>query len=231
VDDTGRRNDPRVKARLKVRFHDAKAFITEYTHNISKGGLFVRTHKPCESQSLVEVVLVLPETEQEITARGKVIHIMTPEKATEAHPAGMGLELQEITPADQKIIAAFIKDRLERDKVDRRQHPRYEAKIRVRFGSLEALIEEYSHNISHGGIFIKTNNPKKLGEHLRIILTHPQNGQELTLDGEVIRIVTQLQAQQIGHPPGMGVLFLNVNPDIKKQINTFIKGGTLVPES
>jgi len=76
--DTGRRKDIRINARLKARFKDASAFIYEYTHNISKGGLFVRTQNPCDMGCMVEVVIIIPETEKEIPALGEVIHIVSP---------------------------------------------------------------------------------------------------------------------------------------------------------
>ena len=72
MEDNGRRSEVRVQARLKVRFRDVDAFVAEYTHNISKGGLFVKTVSPCPADSLVEVVLILPENDQEISAVSRV---------------------------------------------------------------------------------------------------------------------------------------------------------------
>jgi type IV pilus assembly protein PilZ len=224
--DSGRRQSPRIKARLKVRFKNASAFITEYTHNISKGGLFVRTGKSCELDSLVQVVLVIPETGQEVVATGKVVRVVTIEQADNKQPAGMGLQLYEIDPNDQKSIETYITDKFRSetpaDGLGRRQHLRFETRIRVRFGSREALFEEYSHNISHGGIFIRTNTPKAMGEPLKIILTHPVTGHELQLEGEVVRVVTEAQAEE-GHPPGMGVRFLNLDRSSIEQIKAFMK--------
>lgn len=225
--DSGRRNAPRIKARLKVRFKSANAFISEYTHNISKGGLFVRTGKPCASGSLVEVVLVIPETEQEVVATGEVIHIVTPEEATDKQPAGMGLQLREIDPLDQTTIETFINEKLRSeipaDGLGRREHRRFETRIRVRFGSREALLEEYTHNISHGGIFIRTATPKGLGEQLKIILTHPTSGQEMELQGEVVRIVSEADAKVANQPPGMGVRFLNLDRFAREQLEAFMQ--------
>ena len=224
--DPSRRQSPRIKARLKVRFKNANAFISEYTQNISKGGLFVRTKKPCASGSMVEVVLVVPDTEQEVTAVGEVCHVVDAEAATEAQPAGMGLELKEISPEAKAMIEAYISDKLKEaspaDGLGRREHRRYETRIRVRFGSLEALMEEYSHNLSHGGVFIRTSNPKPLNEKLKIILAHPVTQEEMILDGEVVRIVTVEEAQKTGQPPGMGVRFDNLDKFAIDQLQAFI---------
>jgi type IV pilus assembly protein PilZ len=224
--DPSRRQSPRIKARLKVRFKNANAFISEYTQNISKGGLFVRTRKPCASGSIVEVVLVIPDTEQEVSAMGDVIHVVDAEAATEARPAGMGLELKEISPEAKALIEGYISDRLKEelpaDGLGRREHRRYDTRIRVRFGSLEALFEEYSHNLSHGGIFIRTSNPKPLQEKLKIILTHPVTQEEILLEGEVVRLVTVDDAQKTGQPPGMGVRFDDLDQFAIEQLQAFI---------
>ena len=225
--DTDRRNHPRIKAKVKVRFKNASAFIAEYTHNISKGGLFVRTAKPCPMESLVEVIIVLPETEEEIHALGRVMHVVTQEEAEEDRPAGMGLELHDISPEDLAKIDRYISEKIKQgevpDELGRRKHKRYQAKLRVRFGSLEALREEYTHNISHGGIFIKTRNPKRMGDRLRLILIHPQTGEELELEGEVVRVVDEKEAAATGQPLGMGVVFVNQEEEIQARLRSFIK--------
>jgi type IV pilus assembly protein PilZ len=223
VKDTGRRKDVRVKARLKVRFKDAKSFISEYTHNISKGGLFVRTKKPCETGSTVEIVIVMPETGREISSLGEVIHAVTPDRATEARPAGMGIQINEINEEDRKHIEDFIRENLKADGLERRKHPRVEARIRVKFGSVDALVEEYTHNISHGGIFIRTKKPRKLNDKVKIILSHPETGEEMMLDGQVVRVVGDEEAKSTGHPTGMGVYFLAMDNYTKDQLEAFIK--------
>jgi type IV pilus assembly protein PilZ len=227
VEGTGRRKDVRVKAKLKVRFKDAKAFISEYTHNISKGGLFVRTKNPCETGATVEIVIVMPESGREISSRGEVIHAVAPDRATDSRPAGMGIQINEISEQDRKHIEDFIREHLKADEyadgLGRRSHPRIETRIRVKFGTMDALIEEYTHNISHGGIFIRTKKPKKLNDKLKIILSHPESGEEMILDGQVVRVVGDAEAKRTGHPPGMGIYFLSLDKYTKGQLKAFIK--------
>lgn len=224
--DEGRRSSVRVKARLKVRFKNAHTFISEYTHNISKGGLFIRTTKPCNLRDKLEVVLVLPESEEEIVALGEVIHIVPVEEATDKTPAGMGLQLIELKLDDQKKIEEYINKRLRTDGgVDyrgRREHQRFETRIKVRFESREALLDEYVHNISHGGIFIATSKPKQLNEVLSLVLIHPETGQEMMLEGEVVRVVSEEEAKRTGQKQGMGIRFLNIDHFVRKQLEEFI---------
>lgn len=231
MEERGRRTNPRVKARLKVRFKDASAFISEYTHNISKGGMFVRTGKPSEVGSIIEVILVLPESGREIIANGKVIHLVPPEQASKSQPAGMGLKLSGIAAADQRLIDDFIKEKIKSGKsigpLGRRQHERFEAKIRVRFGSMEALLEEYAHNISHGGIFIRTKSPKKINDKLKLILTHPRTKEEIYLEGEVVRTVQADESVRTRQPAGMGIRFLSMDDYTKGQLEAFINSSAV----
>lgn len=227
--DAGRRSSVRVKARLKVRFKNTESFINEYTYNISKGGIFIRTNHPCALREKVEVFLILPGTQQEIVALGEVIHLVGPEQATEHTPAGMGIQILEIKPEDQNRIEEFIKKQIKTssDVLGRREHPRLEAKVRVKFESKEALVEEYIHNISHGGIFITTNKPAKIHDQIGIILIHPENNQELFLQGEVVRVLSSEDAERLGTVPGMGIKFLKMDTYVKKQIDDFIRSETV----
>lgn len=226
--DQGRRSSFRVKARLKVRFKSAESFINEYTANISKGGLFIRTKNPCQLRDKVEIVLVVPGTEIEITALGEVIHIVGEDQASAGMPAGMGIQLLELKREDQETIENFIKSTVKADSdiLGRRQHARVETRLRVRFESREALVEEYIHNISHGGIFIQTQHPKQVGEQIVLVLIHPETGQELMLKGEVARVVTAEDAEKNNSYPGMGIKFKEMEPYVKKQIDEFIKAET-----
>ncbi len=224
--DTGRRSDVRVKARLKVRFKSVPAFISEYTHNISKGGLFIRTGKPCALRDQVEIVLVLPESAKEVSVLGEVIHVVSAEDATDETPAGMGVQITKIKDEDVNLIESFIKKKIEEENVDglgRREHKRHSSRLRVRFGSKEALIEEYIHNISHGGIFIQTKDPRSIHEQMDVILTHPLTNEEIKLSGEVVRIVTTGDARKNPRlKPGMGIRFLELDDYLRSEIDRFI---------
>jgi uncharacterized protein (TIGR02266 family) len=224
--DSGRRSDVRVKAKLKVRFKSVSAFISEYTHNISKGGLFIRTGKPCALRDRVEVVLVLPESEKEVSILGEVMHVVPPEQATDDTPAGMGLQITEIKAEDVNMIESFIQKRLEEEGVDglgRREHIRHPSRLRVKFGSKQALVEEYIHNISHGGIFIQTTKPRSIHEQLDIILIHPLTNEEIKLAGEVVRIVTKVEAKKNPRlKSGMGIRFVELDDYLRSEIDRFI---------
>jgi type IV pilus assembly protein PilZ len=215
-----RRSDPRVRANLKVRFKNAESFITEYTQNISKGGVFIRTTSPCNPQDRVELALVLPEDDSEIQAAGKVVHVVTADQATEQTPAGMGIQILDLKKEDQEKIVGFINSKLDQgpDTESRREHVRVETRIRLRFKNKETLLEQYIDNISQGGIFIATSAPKPVGDQIALILIHPETGEELLLHGEVVRVVDGKD-----RAPGMGIQFHSMNGFLRKQLDEFIQ--------
>jgi type IV pilus assembly protein PilZ len=216
---------PAVKARIKLRFKTAESFIDEYSHNISQGGLFIRTSKPCNLREKVEIVLIIPEDESEIIVLGEVVSIVPAEQARDEFPAGMGIQILELKEEDQKKIENFISSKLKRepDPESMRAHARVEKRLRVRFESREALSEEYAHNISQGGIFIATSKPQPVGESITIVLIHPETGQELLLHGDVARVVPPEDAARLNSQPGMGIKFRDLVPPVMAQIDAFIR--------
>lgn len=221
----------KVKARLKVRFQSPSAFISEYNHNISKGGIFVRSKNPFPPGSKVEVVLVVPELETEVSAIGEVIHTVSPVEASDRKPSGMGVDLKGMAESERRKIEDYIKSKVgdQARSMERRKHKRYESRIKVRFGSMDALKEEYMHNISHGGIFIRTSRPKPLREKIKILLVHPDSGKELEMDGEVVRVVDENEAKKTGQPAGMGIRFADVSKETMDKLAGFIYSSGVSP--
>jgi len=206
---TGRRSEPRVEARLRVKFNQAGAFVQEYTRNISRAGVFIQTTHPKPPKERLEMKLFIPKGNDEILAVGEVIHIITPERASEQMPAGMGVRILDLKKDDENKLIEFICSILEKEAchLDRSVQDRFETRIKLEFKSQKRMMEEYISNISKGGNFIKTTNPRKIGEKIGLILIHPETRQELLLHGEVVRVVTKEEAQKSNNLPGMGINF------------------------
>ncbi|MFH1263309.1 MAG: PilZ domain-containing protein [Pseudomonadota bacterium] len=97
-------------------------------------------------------------------------------------------------------------------KRERRKYPRIEARIKVTFRNMAELIQEYTRNISVGGIFVKTDRPLDPNATIDLTLEYPDQKGEFTLKGEVVRLIA------MSHPSepdkqiyGAGIRF--VKPD------------------
>ncbi len=99
-----RRVHPRYALRVRVDLRGPHGFTAGTTENLSRRGLFVATEAPYAIGDRVTVRLRLlhaPEMELE----GEVRWIRP---ASPGRPSGMGLQLLDLTPAQQRLIDSFI---------------------------------------------------------------------------------------------------------------------------
>ncbi len=98
------RRHPRADLKLEVRYQRLNAFIADYTHNLSKGGTFIRTEDPLALGDSLEFELHVPKHDAPLTLHGRVVWVTSVENATNDAPAGMGLEF---VWSDEEERAAF----------------------------------------------------------------------------------------------------------------------------
>jgi type IV pilus assembly protein PilZ len=222
----GRRELLRIKAKLKIEYKSFDQFYKEYTKDISKGGLFIKTDKILNSQDVVEISLYLPDQDEPIKMVGEIVHVIEPELA-DAHgwEGGMGVHFVDFEKGAHQQIEDYItrhyKEEPSMRVPDRRAHPRVSIRLRVKFPSLEVLQQDYSNDISRGGIFIQTQKPRAVGDRFVITMVHPVSGEELEFNGEVVR-VTREDAKAPGSVSGMGIRFLELDEEKRKSIDKFL---------
>lgn len=95
-----RRKYPRVDAVIKVRFKNKDEYITSYSENISRGGIFLRVNQLPDPNAQVELEFTLPGETDVIKVLGRIVRLMSnsnPEKPTELlHEVGIAfLNLNE----------------------------------------------------------------------------------------------------------------------------------------
>lgn len=105
---------------------------------------------------------------------------------------------------------------------ERRTEDRIEAggAIRIRFKTARDFEEYYLRDISHGGMFIATQNLRPIGEVLTVIVQLPE-GDDVKLQA---RVVHQRRPAQVaaGQPAGMGVQFEGMSPEAAQKIKTCV---------
>ncbi|MBN1573485.1 MAG: PilZ domain-containing protein [Deltaproteobacteria bacterium] len=103
-----------------------------------------------------------------------------------------------------------------------RKHPREKVKIRVNYKTVDRFKEEYTENISHGGIFIKSTRPLPMHLKVKVSLSIPKWEEPVTMMSEVVRRVTEEDARKSGLNPGFALQFLDFD-EKKKELDEFIK--------
>lgn len=110
------------------------------------------------------------------------------------------------------------------DALDRRIEDRIPKKYRIAYTTPQALVNSYLHNISLGGVFVRTSNPLDPGTKLSLKITLPDAGKELEVECEVTWVRKEEQQAPEGLlPPGMGVKFLNLAPEGQERIERILR--------
>ena len=96
---------------------------------------------------------------------------------------------------------------------DRRRWPRVaiEASVSLSSPSVEELVSGPLHDISMGGLFIRSRVTKPEGTELQLRIIVGADGTELRARGIVVREVTLQEALASGRPPGMGLIFTELD--------------------
>jgi uncharacterized protein (TIGR02266 family) len=101
----------------------------------------------------------------------------------------------------------------------RRGSPRHFADLDVSLGSDHNFYAGLTENLSVSGVFVATHRLRAIGESLEICI-HLPDGAEVRGIGQVrwVRTYDELSAT----PPGMGVRFIELEPDAMDAIESFL---------
>lgn len=116
-----RRAHERTAISLAVEYEKLSTFLVDYTLNISKGGMFLKTDTPLPVGTQLRFAVQVPHLDDPLQLRGRVTWIRNsaePE-ADAARPPGMGIELLFAT-ADERArveqqVVSLIEERMGAD--------------------------------------------------------------------------------------------------------------------
>lgn len=103
-----RRTAERHAITLRVDYKRMNTFFADYAKNISKGGTFIRTNKPLDIGTEFVFVLSIPGQADQLQLRGKVVWTVAEERATEEHPAGMGIRFDFSHESQRVQLESFV---------------------------------------------------------------------------------------------------------------------------
>ncbi len=108
--------------------------------------------------------------------------------------------------------------------IERREWHRVVVDLEVDYGNADNFLFAYIQDISETGIFIRTNDPEKIGTHLNLrFMPDDGNRQMLQLEGEVLWINTVRQGDLDSINPGMGIQFTGLTPEDRFRLIEYIK--------
>ena len=106
-----RRKHQRVPTRILIKYRNADQFFTDYIQNISRGGIFVPTYQPLPQGTRFQITFSLPDCEASITTDGVVVRSLHSDPEN-GGLAGMGIQFQALSEAQQQLIDTYVTSRL-----------------------------------------------------------------------------------------------------------------------
>lgn len=107
---------------------------------------------------------------------------------------------------------------------DVRSAPRFVSsrRVKVRARDRQDLRDLWMRDISKGGLFVETSLALEPGTPIEVQLETPAG--TVQLDGVVVHILTQEMAASFGGQPGVGVQFMNLDPNTRAAIQAYVDG-------
>jgi uncharacterized protein (TIGR02266 family) len=102
---------------------------------------------------------------------------------------------------------------------DRRHSERQNIKIPVDYSAVDAFFSEFTTNINEGGMFIETENPAEIDSVVQLQVRLPDLERPIKLGGRVAWI----SDGKTDSPPGMGIEFQDMSPDLRQTINDLVR--------
>jgi type IV pilus assembly protein PilZ len=102
-----RRRGTRLMAEVKVDYRTVGSFITDYSKDISQGGLFIATSLPLEIGEQVRLRITLPGRDLPFALEGVVRWNSKPSDRDQS-PAGMGIEFINFDAEVRAELSRFV---------------------------------------------------------------------------------------------------------------------------
>jgi uncharacterized protein (TIGR02266 family) len=105
------RTETRYLTRLRIQHGtDARQLLTNYTVDLSTGGVFIETPQPLPVNAPLIVEFILPGSEKAVKCNARVAWVNPPEFPRKANfPSGMGLQFLDPTVAGMDAIREYVK--------------------------------------------------------------------------------------------------------------------------
>lgn len=106
------RRNPRYMARLKIHLElDTDVLLTEYSLNLSTGGVFIETMNLLEDAAPLVAEFILPNCDLSIRCKAQVAWVNAPESLKNPDlPVGMGIKFLELSQESFDSLRRYIKD-------------------------------------------------------------------------------------------------------------------------
>jgi uncharacterized protein (TIGR02266 family) len=96
-----------LQTRVQFKFDRFSGFISEYSANISPGGMFLRTKEPRSPGTVLDLEFRLGDGYELIKGRGEVIWVRAEDEGS-GRPAGMGIRFLDLSEGSRELIYRIV---------------------------------------------------------------------------------------------------------------------------
>ncbi|HYO13441.1 MAG TPA: TIGR02266 family protein [Thermoanaerobaculia bacterium] len=96
-----------LETRVQFKFDRFSGFISEYSSNISPGGMFIKTRSPLQPGQTLDFAFRLGDGFELIKGRGEVVWTRAQDEGP-TRPAGMGLRFLELGEGSRELIYRIV---------------------------------------------------------------------------------------------------------------------------
>jgi type IV pilus assembly protein PilZ len=101
---------------IQYRFDTLEDFLSEYSTDISIGGMFIRTNTPKDEGTLVYLQFYLRDGAKLIEGLGRVVRVNPAKPASDEAAAGMGIEFVNFDEESMELIRQIVERNLSTSK-------------------------------------------------------------------------------------------------------------------
>jgi len=80
--------------------------------------------------------------------------------------------------------------------------------VRLNARNFEELLENVAGDISTGGVFLRTDNPRPVDTEVKLVMALETENQNIRVKGVVMRSTTHEESERTGAPAGMAIRFV-----------------------
>ncbi|MFH1017777.1 MAG: PilZ domain-containing protein [Pseudomonadota bacterium] len=105
-----KRKYPRIEAKVQVTFRTVQDLVAEYTKNISKGGIFLKTDQLLDPNAEIDLLMSFPNDLGDFHVKGRVVRLVSMSHPTDAARQlyGAGIRFLDPNPAMLAVIEQII---------------------------------------------------------------------------------------------------------------------------
>src|SRR3954468_12765674 len=96
-----------LETRVQFKFDRFSGFLSDFSANVSPGGMFIRTRTPQPLGTVLEFEFRLGDGFELIRGRGEVVWTRAEDEGP-ARPAGMGLRFLELSQGSKELIYRIV---------------------------------------------------------------------------------------------------------------------------